>query len=290
MLLRLVMSLTLAAPTAGEHTEAASAAFEKRDYEAAAEALRRAHALDPAPRYIYGQAQAARAGGDCARAEELYERFIALNEAPKAREDARAWAGECRVMLQAIGAAHADVKAGDYDDARRRLMELGATPASPELLLARASVEIADEDCDSAAALIDAFALQAPFSPRLESARRELESCGAPPPPVVPPPTAAVMVPPAPTVVTEPQSPRRIDPLSAGLGGAGLGVALAGGGVLLASRLRFRNAANDDEARFSDDIELARRLDIAGIATLCVGGALVVAGIVHYVARGRRER
>jgi hypothetical protein len=52
------------------------AAYEKRDYERAVEALRAAHELDPRPQTLFAWAQAERLSGDCPSAMVLYRQFL----------------------------------------------------------------------------------------------------------------------------------------------------------------------------------------------------------------------
>jgi tetratricopeptide (TPR) repeat protein len=80
--------------------ERAEEAFEAGRYHDAAEAFGEAYAAEPDPRFVYAQAQAERLGGDCARAIELYDRFLALDPAPGPAEAARTNRERCRHELE----------------------------------------------------------------------------------------------------------------------------------------------------------------------------------------------
>jgi tetratricopeptide (TPR) repeat protein len=90
--------LLLAAPASP--VERAEEAFEAGRYEDAADAFGEAFAADPDPKFVYAQAQAERLGGDCARAIELYDRFLALDPEPGPAEDARTNRERCRQDLE----------------------------------------------------------------------------------------------------------------------------------------------------------------------------------------------
>ncbi len=89
--------MLLLAPTPVERAEAA---FEAGRWEEAADAFGEAFAADPDPKYVYAQAQAERLGGDCARAIELYDRFLALDPPAKPAEDARTNRERCRQEIE----------------------------------------------------------------------------------------------------------------------------------------------------------------------------------------------
>jgi tetratricopeptide (TPR) repeat protein len=80
--------------------ERAEEAFEAGRYAEAADAFGEAFAADPEPKFVYAQAQAERLGGDCARAIEHYDRFLALDPEPGPAEDARTNRERCRQELE----------------------------------------------------------------------------------------------------------------------------------------------------------------------------------------------
>ena len=90
--------LLIAAPAAP--VERAEEAFQAGRYHEAADAFGEAFAADPDPKFVYAQAQAERLGGDCARAIELYDRFLALDPEPGPAEDARTNRERCRQDLE----------------------------------------------------------------------------------------------------------------------------------------------------------------------------------------------
>jgi hypothetical protein len=75
-------------PTAAERLERAKALFEHRAYGAAAAELSRAYSVDPRPALLYPWAQAERLDGNCERAIELYDAFLASGPPPRERKAA----------------------------------------------------------------------------------------------------------------------------------------------------------------------------------------------------------
>ena len=76
------------------------------------------------------------------------------------------------------------------------------------------------------------------------------------------------------------------------VGGAGLGLSLAGAGLLLWSRLRY-DAISDDGCAPSCDpsrVDGPRVAQPIGGVLLGVGAALVVAGVVLWLVRPRPDR
>lgn len=81
------------------HFEQATRYFNEQDYAAAIPELKAAYALEPNPMLLYAWAQAERLAGSCARAVELYRRFIATNPAPDQRQLAEANLLDCEAEL-----------------------------------------------------------------------------------------------------------------------------------------------------------------------------------------------
>ena len=288
-----VLVLSLAAPvTADTLATEAQEAFDAKDYAEAASRLRRAYALDPDPRFVYGQGQALRYAGDCAAAVLMYERLLTLDATPLAKSDASAGIADCRKALDAIEDAEAATARGDHDDARRILSVLGSEPGSPEVLAARARIELDAGDCEAADALADALEDRTPKSGALPSLRESVGECRAPPapedPPAPPPPQVA-----PPPVTDTPDRPRRwiADPYGGVLFSVGIASAAVGGALLGVARRRFA-AAGDlrDEAAYERATNRAVNLNTSGIVVLSVGGALIAASVIRYAVVARRLR
>jgi tetratricopeptide (TPR) repeat protein len=89
--------LLVLAPTPVERAEEAFAAGR---WDEAADAFGDAFEADPNPKFVYAQAQAERLGGDCARAIELYDRFLALDPSAGPAEAARTNRERCRQEIE----------------------------------------------------------------------------------------------------------------------------------------------------------------------------------------------
>lgn len=68
------------------HFQAASEAFDAEDYERAAAELEYAYELNPEPIYLYPWAQAERLRGNCVKAIQLYDRFLATDPPDEEKE------------------------------------------------------------------------------------------------------------------------------------------------------------------------------------------------------------
>jgi hypothetical protein len=77
--------------------------FAAEEYDLAADALARAHAIDPRPEFLYARAQAERLGGDCRSAVPLYEQFLRTQPPETHAEDARVNLAKCAGALAAAG-------------------------------------------------------------------------------------------------------------------------------------------------------------------------------------------
>lgn len=86
-------------PDAKAHFERAQRAFSEQDYEAAIPELKAAYALEPNPMLLYAWAQAERLAGSCARAVELYRRFLATGPEAEQRQLAEANLLDCEAEL-----------------------------------------------------------------------------------------------------------------------------------------------------------------------------------------------
>jgi tetratricopeptide (TPR) repeat protein len=101
-LVMLVSSLASAAPPRGAAKRAFDkgiAAFEKKDYPAAAAALEQAYALHPDPEILFAWAQAARLAGDCKAAVGLYRQFLDVRPTGVQADAARLPLARCEQEL-----------------------------------------------------------------------------------------------------------------------------------------------------------------------------------------------
>ena len=113
-----------------------------------------------------------------------------------------------------------------------------------------------------------------------------------------PPPEAAVVTPPpspaAPTDRPETETERKWfrDPIGHGLFWPGLAAAATGAALVAVAHDRAGTADEAaSEARYRDALDRASALRVGGIATLAVGGVLLVAGTIRFAvvaSRGRR--
>ncbi len=123
----------------------------------------------------------------------------------------------------------------------------------------------------------------------------------APTPPVdrAPPPVAtspASTPPPTPTPASPIQErpPARrhaIDRVGLGMMITGAGVTIVGGGLLATAAVVDRKADSQPTAQDLYEHNLrARNLGVSGIAVASIGGAVLIAGIIHYAVRRRRAQ
>lgn len=228
---------------------------------------------------------------------------LCLCVAPRAPAWAAPAADEAEYVRDVVGRAAAHVEAGRYDQALAVLDEAERERPLPVFVYVRATVEERRGDCERAIGLYRDFLAHEVPEADAEDARRGQARCrrelGLPPEDA-----PAGQQPGGDEPRTDDRGtgidrgdveppPRRwyADPLGgvlAGVGVVGLGV---GVGLFAAGRADARAA---DEAAdlqtFDDRAQRAVRLDRAGIATMAVGGALLVAGAVRYAVVGTRER
>lgn len=225
---------------------------------------------------------------------------------------------EAAYVRDVVGRAAAHVEAGRYEQALAVLDEAERERPLPVFVYVRATVEERRGDCERASVLYREFLAHDVPEADAEDARQGQARCrealGLPAEdPVVPEPPASEQAGEAsdregrdgvdgergdevdrgPGDGREPPRSRRwyADPLGGVLmagGVAGLGVGL---GLYVQSRSDAR-AADDASSlqTFDDRAQRAVRLDRAGIATMAVGGALLVAGAVRYALVGTRDR
>jgi hypothetical protein len=222
-------------------------------------------------------------------------------------------ADEAEYVRDVVGRAAAHVEAGRYQQALAVLDRAERERPLPVFVYVRATVEERRGDCERASALYREFLEHDVPAADAEDARRGQARCrealGLPAEGTVVVETPAgddtggEIARDAPDEVDrpadeagdelEPRASRRwyADPLggvlvAGGVVGLGVGVGLFG-----QSRADARAAAEATGLQtFDDRAQRAERLDVAGIATMAVGGALLVGGVVRYALVGTRER
>jgi hypothetical protein len=88
-------------PEARAHLERGLAAYGDKDWTTAIREFREGYAIDPRPDFLFAWAQASRLSGDCARAIELYDQFVATGPAPEQRDAATKMSERCRESVAA---------------------------------------------------------------------------------------------------------------------------------------------------------------------------------------------
>lgn len=223
---------------------------------------------------------------------------------------------EAGYVRDVVGRAAAHVEAGRYEQALAVLDEAERERPLPVFVYVRATVEERRGNCERASVLYREFLERDVPEADAEDARRGQARCrealGLPAEDavVVEPPEGGddggeVERDPPEVIDRDPESepiaaddrdpprPRRwyADPLGGALtagGVVGLGV---GVGLFVQSRNDARAAGGAGSLQtFDDRAQRAVRLDRAGIATMAVGGALLVGGVVRYAVVGTRER
>jgi tetratricopeptide (TPR) repeat protein len=98
---------TLAAPApavagaADDQLALGLARYEAGDFEGAMDAFDAGYAVDPRPAFLFAAAQAARRSGDCRRAIDYYDRFLAGEPSQTQAEAAREQRDRCAATLSA---------------------------------------------------------------------------------------------------------------------------------------------------------------------------------------------
>lgn len=193
-------------------------------------------------------------------------------------------------------AAETAAAEGRWDDASAAFGRAYDASGDPRYLYARAQVERLGGDCKAALPLYEAFVQTEPDAASLDAANGFLALCReevGPPEPEPVEPIALADPEPVPTVVEPSPAPVRPwyrDPWGGALVGTGA-VAVAVCGVLVGVGFRTADAAEQapDDRAFGDEIDRARRLTIAGVATAGVGGALLTAGIVRWALQAKKN-
>jgi hypothetical protein len=84
---------------ARRHYDAATAAYNAKDFATAARELEAAYHDDPNPKLLYAWATAERVGGHCDKAIELYRKYLYTDLTPTQADDARKKIAQCEQTL-----------------------------------------------------------------------------------------------------------------------------------------------------------------------------------------------
>lgn len=100
-------------PDAVAHLERGNAAYERRDYKAAAEEYKKGYEIEADADFLYTWAQAERMRDRCASAVKLYQRYIATNPGEMAAEYARSGIVKCAESLAGDSPLPPDAEMGE---------------------------------------------------------------------------------------------------------------------------------------------------------------------------------
>lgn len=232
----------------------AKEAFAAKDYRRAADALARAHTLEPQPQLLHAQAQAERLAGRCAKASQLYIEYLDTGPSQESAAPVRWNLSLCLATMSL-----------DADACEQARTQLGAIRAD------------AGGDPTKSKQLLE-----------LEV---RLEACGAPevvpiPEPLPEPPPPVVDPPPQPP----PEEPRRIDPWGVGLGAGSLLMAGAAVGLFLGGQAQLDAVSLEGtHGRARTRLTTGRSLTAGGIGAAAGAGGLAAAAVVHWLVWRKRQ-
>lgn len=184
----------------------------------------------------------------------------------------------------------------DFNEAARLLEDAYARDPQPTYLYSLGEAWLAANNCPAAVDAFDRYLATSPPEIDAQAARARKAKCPQrapePEPEPVPPPTATRPEPtPPPPTVPAPRRTLARDPLFWGLAGAGTILALAGGGVLVGTRISADNANRAvTEGAWEGGLSQTRTLATAGTAVIAVGGALLIGAIARAVTFRRTSR
>lgn len=257
----LVLALAVSDPNPVFKTDEGQAAYDEakeafaaEDYERAADALARAHTLEPQPQLLHAQAQAERLAGRCAEASLLYIEYLDTGPSPESAAPVRWNLSLCLATMSL-----------DSDACEQAETQLGAIRA-------------------------DAMGDQTKSKQLLELEVR-LEACRAPQVAPIPEPQPE---PPPPVVESPPTQPpeetRRVDPWGVGLGAGALLMAGASVGLFLAGRAQFDAVSLEGtHGRAHTRLTNGRALTGGGIGAAAAAGGLAAGAVVHWLVWRKRN-
>ena len=226
----------------------------------------------------------------------------ALGIAPRPPVLAAPAAEEAEYVRDVVGRAAAHVEAGRYDEALAVLDQAERERPLPVFVYVRATIEERRGDCERAIALYQRFLEHDVAEEDAEDARRGVARCRGEPGVVSEPDASpAGSGSPEPAVgepASEPAShdappprPWYADPTGDALAFTGVVGLAVGFGMFAQSRVDAHAAADAGSLQtFDDRSRRAVTLDRAGLATIAVGSALVLGGVIRWVLVGTRER
>ncbi len=175
---------------------------------------------------------------------------------------------------------------GRWEDALVALDRAHEVDPRPEYLFMQAQVLRTHERCPEAIAKYREFLATAPPREDVLSAQAGLQLCGVKEPaPAKPSPTPA----PAPPVETTPRASSTA--ITHGLVWPGLAVAGVGVGLLVGAHTRIARAQDEPtEPDFEEAARASPAMSQAGIALISIGGAALVAGVVHAIVVATRKK
>lgn len=233
----------------------AKEAFAAEDYERAADALARAHTLEPQPQLLHAQAQAERLAGRCAEASLLYIEYLDTGPSAESAAPVRWNLSLCLATMSL-----------DSDACEQAETQIGAIRA-------------------------DAMGDQTKSKQLLELEVR-LEACRAPQAVPLPAPPSKPLPPVAETPPPEPppEETRRVDPWGVGLGAGALLMAGASVGLFLGGRAQFDAVSLEGtHGRARTRLTNGRALTGGGIGAAAAAGGLAVGAVVHWLVWRKRN-
>jgi len=208
---------------------------------------------------------------------------------------------DAKAHIEKATAAHA---AGKYDDALRELTLAYALDPQPELLFGIGQVHMKLGDCESATTFYQRFIATKPNPKAAAIAQKAITTCKdhppepkkvepepvvepAKPPPVETKPEPVAVIPPPPPPEQRPWYRDVVGDALVGLGVVAEAVAVVEYRGALDKRDRADAAMNyGDYQKLLDDAHHQNRFAIGFAAG---GGALVLAGVIHYIVSGKPE-
>jgi hypothetical protein len=248
--------------------QAASAAFEKKDYVNAARLFERANSVSPHPAAIVNAAAAWEASGNKGLARFRYEQALATGALP----DARKREVERKLVALAAQTGSLRIEGSPRMTASVSGYEKISPPARIYLAPGTHEITITSADGKTSTRTVELRAER--------DAELMLEEPPAPAAPVVPPPPPR-SAPPAPSPPPSEQGERSSTQQWIGVGFVGAGVVAAGASVFLGvatvdARDDYYKSGRDDEHLYDKATTLRTATNVAWIAGAVLAGAGVV--------------
>lgn len=181
----------------------------------------------------------------------------------------------------------------DFNEAARLLEDAYARDPQPTYLYSLGEAWLAANNCPAAVDAFDRYLATNPAEIDAKAARTRRAKCPeiVLPPEPIPLPAPALVEPTPPPLPPAPRKTLARDPLFWGLTGSGTVLALAGGGVLVATRISADNANRAvTEGAWEGGLSQTRTLATAGTVVFAVGGALLIGALARAVTFRRTSR